>query len=248
MEKVSIITPSFNSKKYFLETYKSVVAQTYENFEWIIVDDCSSDGSYEFIKNLIKDDSRVKLQKLDRNSGTAKARNLGLKCSSGRFVTFLDADDMIDKNYLENQVNFMVNNGPIISSGYRRITGKSTTNFYVPPNVSYKDLLKTCSLSCLTTMYDKQIIGDCFFPENMKKAEDYPFWLNILKKGYVAKGNPEVLASYRILEGSRSRNKLSLARHIFYVYHTTQSFGFLKSLFFVFRWAFNGLIKYKTVK
>ena len=248
MDKVSIITPSFNAKKYFLETYNSVINQTYENFEWIIVDDCSFDGSYEFIYNLVKCDKRIILLRLDQNSGTAKARNLGLEHASGRFITFLDADDMIDPNYLENQINFLNENSPIVSSAYRRIAGKSITSFYVPDSVSYKDLLKTCSLSCLTTMYDKQIIGDCFFPENMKKAEDYPFWLNILKQGFVAKGNPNVLASYRILEGSKSRNKFSLIKYIFYVYHVTQGFCFIKSLLFVIRWALNGFKKYKNVK
>lgn len=248
MEKVTIITPSFNSKGYFLETFKSVINQTYKNFEWIIVDDCSTDGSYEFINELIKNEQRIKLLRLDQNSGTAKARNTGLKHASGRFITFLDADDTIDETYLEDQLTFLNDNGPIVSSAYRRIAGKSVTNFFVPEKVSYRDLLKTCSLSCLTTMYDKEIVGDCFFPENMKKAEDYPFWLNILKKGFVAKGNQKVLASYRILEGSRSRNKFSLIRHIFYVYHVSQGFNFFKSIFYVFRWAFNGFNKYKNVK
>lgn len=248
MEKVSIITPLYNAKSFFNETFNSVVNQTYTDFEWIIVDDCSSDGSYEYVLELAKKETRIKLFKLESNKGTGGARNFGLKAASGRYITFLDSDDLLDPNYLEEQVCFIKKNGPIISSGYRRMANNSITDFYVPEVVDYKSLLKTCALSCLTTMYDKQVIGDVFFPENMHKAEDYPFWLNILKKGYAARGNHKILASYRILGNSRSRNKFSLIKHIFFVYHNTQHINCVKSWFYVLRWALNGLKKYKDVK
>lgn len=120
--------------------------------------------------------------------------------------------------------------------------------FFFPETVDYKRLLKNCPLSCLTTMYDREVIGDRFFPENMKKVEDYVFWLDILKDGYIAKGNPKVLATYRISQGSKSRNKFKLIKYQYYVYHKTQGINWFKSWLYVIRWAFYGLKKYENVR
>lgn len=248
MPLVSIITPSYNSKKYFTDTYKSVIFQTFKNFEWIIIDDCSTDGSYEFIKKIIKGDSRIKLLKTNKNGGTGVARNVGLKNANGRYITFLDSDDILDNNYLEKQIEFIKTNGPLISAGYRRKTLKTCTDFYVPNIIDYKTDLKGNPLSCLTTMYDKQIIGDVLFPENYKKVEDYIFWLEILKKGIVAKGNHQILASYIIRPDSRSRNKVKLIKYMYRVYHNSQKLNFIKSWYYVLRWALYGVKKYRNVK
>ena len=97
-------------------------------------------------------------------------------------------------------------------------------------------------------MYDKEIIGDVYFPENMKRVEDYTFWLDILKRGYVAKGNQKILATYMIGKNSKSRNKFKLIKYYYYVYHKTQHFNWLVSWFYVFRWALYGLKKYKGVR
>ena len=248
MAIVSIITPSYNSEDYFKATFGSVISQTYQNWEWIIVDDCSTDGSFEYVKELTKDDKRIIVLQAPKNGGTAVARNIGLRHATGKYITFLDSDDLLDPNYLECQLEFMKDNGPIISSGYRRKAEKTCTDFYVPKENTYKSLLKGCPLSCLTTMYDREVIGDVFFPENMKRVEDYTFWLDILKRGYVAKGNPQVLATYIIGKNSKSRNKLKLIKYYYYVYHKTQHFNWLKSWFYVFRWALYGLKKYKGVR
>lgn len=248
MNLVTIITPSFNCKKHFIDTFQSVINQSFKDYEWIIVDDCSTDGSYEFIKELVKDNSFIKLIKAEVNGGTAKARNIGLRNATGKYITFLDSDDLLDPNYLEEQVKFIKDNGPIISCGYRRKAETTTTDFYVPKENTYKSILKGCPLSCLTTMYDREVIGDVFFPENMKRVEDYTFWLDILKKGYVAKGNQKILATYVIGKNSKSRNKFKLIKYYFYVYHKTQHINWFKSWFYVFRWACYGLKKYKGVK
>lgn len=248
MSVVTIITPAYNCEKWFKRTFESVLNQSFKDFEWIIVDDCSTDKSSEVISKLIKDHSNFKLLQCEKNSGSAVARNIGLKNASGKHITFLDADDLLDPNYLEEQVKFIKENGPIISCGYRRKAETTTTDFYVPKENTYKSILKGCPLSCLTTMYDREVIGDVFFPENMKRVEDYVFWLDILKKGYVAKGNQKILATYVIGKNSKSRNKFKLIKYYFYVYHKTQHINWFKSWFYVFRWALYGLKKYKGVK
>ena len=246
---VSIITPSFNSKKYIDATFESVVNQTYKLWEWIIVDDCSTDGSYEYVLELSKKDSRIKVLKLKHNSGTSVARNEGLRNSNGRYISFLDSDDLLSPLYLEKQLSFMQKNGPIISSGYLRKTDNGkTSEFYVPDSVDYKTILKGNPLSCLTTMYDRSIIGDQLFLEDLRKREDYVFWLNILKMGFVARGNHEILATYIIHQGSKSSNKFKLIGYMHKVYHKTQGINWFKSWFYVVRWAFYGKKKYKNVR
>lgn len=245
---VTIITPSFNSKNCILSTFNSVIDQTYTNWEWIIVDDNSTDGSFEYLKEITKDDKRITVLQTPVNSGTAVARNIGLKNASGRYITFLDSDDTLDPNYLENQLDFIKDNGPLISAGYRRQAEHTCTDFLVPENVDYKTALKGNPLSCLTTMFDRSIITDDLFPEDLMKCEDYVFWLNILKRGYVAKGNQNVLATYNVHAGSKSSKKFKLIKYMFRVYHKTQGINWFKSWFCVVRWAFYGKKKYKNVR
>jgi len=104
-----------------------------------------------------------------KNGGSAKARNIGLKHATGRYITFLDADDLLDSNYLEEQLKFIEKNGPIITAGYRRIHKESNTTFMPRKSISYKGLLVGNDASCLTTMYDRNVIGDVYFPEDIEK-------------------------------------------------------------------------------
>lgn len=248
MPIVTIITPFFNSKPYFLSTFQSVLKQTFFDWEWIIVDDRSTDGSFEFVEALTSSEPRIKVFRTSKNSGTAVARNIGLKHASGRYITFLDSDDLLDPNYLECQLEFMKEHGPLISAGYRRKAKHTCTDFFVPEKVDYKKALKGNPLSCLTTMYDRSVIGEVFFPEDIDRPEDYVFWLNILRKGIIAHGNPVVLATYNIMEGSRSSNKFKLIGYMHKVYHKTQGINWFKSWFYVVRWAFYGKKKYKNVR
>ena len=233
---------------FIFDTFNSVINQTYTNWEWIIADDCSSDGTVSYLKSLIGDNKKIVLLELKKNSGSAVARNTALRKAKGKYITFLDSDDLLDKEYLEKQVEFIKTNGPIVSSGYRRLTENSCTDFYVPESVNYKQILCGDPLSCLTTMYDKDVIGDRFFLETVKKREDYIFFLEILKDGYVAKGNHDILATYKIHKGSKTANKFKLIKYQFYVYHKTQHINWFKCWYYIFRWGIYGLRKYKNVK
>lgn len=245
---VSIITPLYNAQKYFRETAKSVFSQTYENWEWIIVDDCSTDNSFELAKESAKQDKRVVVFKLDKNSGSATARNKALDASRGKYVTFLDADDLLDENYLEKQLKFIESNGPVVSASYYRLTEKTKTIFHIPKTIDFKSILKGNPLSCLTTMYDREVLPNIRFPEDLDRHEDYLFWINVLKTGVIAKGNDEVLATYRLVKTSKNRTKFKLVKPLFNLYHKKIGFNFFKSSFLVLHYIIYSKKKYKGVK
>lgn len=247
-KKVSIITPFYNSMDFFPGTFSSVVGQTFSNWEWIIVDDCSELDQFNQLYSMVKDDSRITLIRCAKNGGTAVARNTALKKSTGQYIVFLDSDDQWDPDFLEKQVSFLEHNGPIVTASYRRQAKNSCTDFVVPERIDYKKLLGGGDLSCLTTMYDASIIGERLFPENMKKCEDYVFWLNILREGFVVAGNLCPLATYYIHSNSKSANKVRLIKYMYYVYHKTQNFNVVHSWYCVIRWAFYGLKKYRNVR
>ena len=245
---VSIITPAYNCKNTINDTFKSVSAQTIIDWEWIVIDDCSNDGSLDFLKELAIGDSRITILQNEKNTGTAAARNIGLKNARGRYVTFLDSDDLLDPNYLESQLDFIKDHGPLISAGYRRKAEHTCTDFFVPEKVDYNTALKGNPLSCLTTMFDRDAIGDLLFDESFKRHEDYIFWLTILKSGVIAYGNPKVLATYIIHANSKNSNKVKLVKHMYRVYHETQKFNWLKSWIYVFRYALYSKKKYRNVR
>ncbi len=245
---ITIITPSYNCKRVFKATFDSVLSQTFKDWEWIIVDDCSTDGSFEFIKELVEDDERIVVLQTPKNGGSAVARNIGLKHATGRYITFLDSDDLLDPNYLECQLEFIKDNGPLISAGYRRQAEHTCTDFFVPEETNYKKALRGNPLSCLTTMYDREVIGDVFFDETYDRHEDYILWLSILKRGIVAKGNHKVLATYVIHQNSKNSNKSKLVKSMYRVYHESQGFNWLKSWMLVFRYALYSKKKYRDVK
>lgn len=248
MALVSIITPAYNCKNTIKYTYESIVLQTFSDWEWIIIDDCSIDDSFLLLKELSKKDSRIIVLQTELNSGSAAARNIGLRHAHSKYITFIDSDDIFDNNYLECQLAFIKENGPLISAGYRRKTEHTCTDFFVPDMVDYEKALKGNPLSCLTTMYDKEIIGEIYFDETYNRHEDYVLWLSILKRGIIAKGNPVVLATYVIHPNSKNSNKLKLVKSMYRVYHESQGFNWFKSWIYVFRYALYSKKKYKDVK
>lgn len=245
---VSIITPLYNAENLFGDTYASVMAQTFEDYEWIIVDDCSSDGSYDLANRLSKDESRVRVIEMPVNGGSAKARNKGLEEAKGRYVTFLDADDLLDPTYLERQLAFIKEHGPIVSAAYRRKTANTCTDFYPPKETTYKSILKGNPLSCLSTMYDREVFPDARFPEDLDRHEDYVLWTRMLKQGHTAYGNPEVLATYRLQENSKNSNKKKLIKPMVRAYHKGLRISLIRSWFCTARYVLYSLKKYRNVR
>lgn len=246
---ISIVTPMYNGEKYVEETINSVLKQTYPNWEMIIVDDGSKDNGPAIVEKFAQADNRIKLIR-QKNAGSSAARNNGLKNIQGRYVSFLDSDDFWEPNFLEEQLNFIKEKkSPIVFASYKRINAEGREilkPFIVPEKVNYKGLLKSCSISCLTAMFDREKTGNVFFNEAMGSLrDDFVFWLSILKQGGYAYGNKNVLASYRVFASSTTGNKKKVMKPQFMVYYKVEKLGLIKSIYYFINWAINGFFKYK---
>ena len=243
--------PSFNSETFISKSIESVVNQTYKNWEMIVIDDCSSDNSISIIEKTINEDSRVKLIKLKKNSGPAKARNEGISKATGKYITFLDSDDIWDSSFLFKSIEFCeLNNYDFICSSYimKDESLKTTfSEFIVPEKVNFYDLLKSNSVSCLTAMYNCENLGKCYMP-NFKKRQDLALWLEILDKTPYCFGIEEPLATYRLRKQSISSNKIKAAYHTFKVYSSQDKINLAQKLYYFCIYAINGVKKYNNVK
>lgn len=194
---VSIIMPSYNTAQYIAETIQSVINQTYQNWELIIVDDCSTDNTDIVVAEIC--DTRIKYIKNKKNSGAAISRNKALKLARGRWIAFLDSDDLWKSEKLEKQIQFMKNNKCFFSyTNYEEIDiNGNKTNVVVtgPKVISKMGMFNYCWPGCLTVMYDRKKIG-LIQIEDVKKNNDYAMWLKVCKKTrcYLL---DEVLAEYR---------------------------------------------------
>ena len=248
MAQISIISPVYNSSKYLHQTIASVLDQTFSDWEWLITDDCSNDNSVEIIKST--NDSRIKLIQSEENGGAGHARNLSLEKATGRFITFLDADDFWEPNFLEEMIGFMKKeNAEIAYSNYARCDENlvpKIDDFKADKEVTFNNLLKTCRLSLLSSMYDSQRVGKEFFPEGSKR-EDHVMWLNLLKKIPVGKPLPKTMAKYRMHASSISRKKTNIMKDQYLVYKDFMHFSTSKSLYYTANWAFNGFLKYSKI-
>jgi len=245
MELISIITPCYNSEKYISETYDSINSQSYNNWEWIIVDDCSSDKSVEIIQSF--NDKRIKLVIQSKNQGAAYARNLALNKAQGRFITFLDSDDLWLPNFLETTINYLLeNNEELVYSSYKRVDENLEpllADFIAVDKVDQNRILYNCPIPMLTSVYDSKRIGKILVP-NVELREDHAMWIDLLGRIKYARAINESLAIYRIRNNSVSRNKLRIAKKQYDVYRYYLKMNFFKSSYYTFFWAINGLKKY----
>lgn len=243
--KVSIITPSYNSSKFIHQTIESVLNQTYQNWEWFIVDDCSKDNSNEVIESF--KDERIHLVKMDKNGGAARARNKGIELASGRYITFIDSDDLWLPDYLETVVNYLIkNNEEFVYTSYKRVDENlkpKLEDFIAKEDVDFNRLLYNCPMPMLTSIYDTQRIGKVFIPI-VDEREDHALWFDVLKKIPKAKALNMSLGIYRMRENSVSRNKFKIAIKQFYVYYDFLNLSLHKSLYYTFCWMLNGIKKY----
>ena len=246
---VSIITPVYNSEKYISTTIDSVITQTYENWELILIDDGSIDKSVEIINSYIKTDNRISLLRNENNSGPAISRNKGIKAAKGSYLTFIDADDIWMPSFLSISLNFVEsNNYNFVFSSYKRVDEDLQSlynDFIVPERVDYNSLLKTCPISCLTAFIKISSTGKYYMP-NIEKRQDYGLWLSILKEVGYAYGIKEPLATYRIRKGSVSRNKFKAILYVWRIYRDVEKIGFLKSLYLILCYTYNGYKKYSN--
>lgn len=250
MEKglVSIITPAYNSEKFIEKTYESIKNQTYKNWEWLVIDDNSIDGTFEILKRLSKEDSRIRIYRNTTNLKAASSRNKGLDSSSGEYITFIDSDDLWNYKFLEKQMKKMKElSQNLVFSSYSRIDEDNLKNYgdyVVPLKVTLNDLLKTNYMSCLTVLYKKEKFKEIKFNENLKMHEDYVMWLEILKKEKEVYTNQEVLATYRIRKKSVSSNKLDNLKYMLYIFLFVEKLGIFRTIYYIIFYIYFGLKKH----
>ena len=231
--ETSIITPIYNAEDFLEETLNSILGQSYQNWESILINDNSSDTSLEIAESFTKLDSRFKIINKTVSGGAARARNEGIKKAKGRFIAFLDSDDIWNPNKLEKQINFMKEGDITFSfSNYHFITesGEVATEVKVPLSVTYDSLLKGNVVACLTAIYDTKVLGKVLMPD-IRKRQDFGLWLAITKKGVTGYSLQESLARYRLRNGSISHAKLNTMMYTWELYRKIEKLSFIKSLF-----------------
>lgn len=236
-QRVSIVTPMYNAKKYIEQTILSVQSQTYEDWEMLIIDDGSTDDSVAIVESYISKDERIKLLKNSTNRGVAETRNVGIMAATGRYLAFLDSDDLWKPQKLERQMAFMEMKetpfsftacGVIDENG--EVAGPVRR---VPETIAYKQLLKGNAIPCLTVMADTQQIPKELLCMPSISHEDYATWLRVARQGYAMSGLNEVLASYRTQVHSLSGNKFQAAKWQWAVYRKQEGLTIVKSLFYM---------------
>ena len=234
---MSIITPLYNGEEFIRDAVESVLAQTYENWELLVIDDGSSDNGYNIVKEYSDNDKRIKLLENEKNSGVTKTRNKGIEASDGRYIAFLDSDDMWHREKLEKQLNFMNNKNAAIScTAYARVdrAGNEKKVTHVKEEITYNMLLKTNMMGCLTVIYDTEKTGKRYFTE-AEKSEDYILWLSMVRDIKTAYGLDEPLAYYRVLDNSRSSNKLKVVKFQWKIYRKYEKLSLFKTIYcFIF--------------
>ena len=245
MPLVSVITPSYNSSSFIKETIESVQAQSYSNWEMIIVDDHSKDDSVHLISEYIEKDQRIKLIPLTNNGGAARARNVAIKEANGDYFSFLDSDDLWLPTKLEEQVAFMQKGNLAFSfTSYSLIDDQGNhldIEVKAPKKIDYKDLIGNTTIGCLTVMLDRNQIKQIEMP--VIQPEDTALWLLLLRQGYSAYGLQKVLSRYRIVSNSTSRNKLNASYRYWKLLRSQEKLNFVKANFYFIKYAYHAYNK-----
>ena len=244
---VSIITPCYNAAGFVKKTAESVFNQTVKDWEWIIVDDCSTDDTCIILREIASSDNRIKLFSTGRNTGTpAEPRNIGLQEAKGEYVALLDADDIWYPSKLEEQLKLIRERGcKIVYTNGDMIDekGKYVRSMKKQDWVDYRRTLKRNELSCSSALLEKSIIGNLRFQTIPK--EDFVFWLSLLRKtGEKAYNTNTSLYAYRIVGDSRSRNKESIIKQQWHVLREVERLNLIDAAYCFSCWVFRNLKKY----
>ena len=225
-ELVSIITPVYNCEKLLPKTIECVLNQTYKNWEMLLVDDCTPDNSAKIISEYAKKDNRIKYFKLEKNSGAAVARNKALSESKGRFIAYLDADDLWKSNKLEKQVEFMLRNN------------------YAFTCTDYETIIQTVGVMVDTKLTGKELLE----MPNIRRRQDAATWCQLLKNGFDCYECPENLSYYRVVSNSLSSNKFKAVKMNWYWYRKIEKLPLWKTCYCFIGYAFNGVKKRIYIK
>lgn len=245
---VSIIVPVYNAAELIGETIACVRAQSYKDWELLLIDDCSSDNSCDVIEGCMKKtaDDRIRFIRQESNSGAAKCRNKGVSCARGRYICFLDADDIWESDKLARELAFISDGKGFVFTGYEfadengRGLGKIV---HVPSEITYEEALKNTTIFTSTVMLDREVIDDRDILMPCIASEDTAAWWNILKKYGKGYGLDECLVRYRRSAGTLSSNKLTAIKRIWNLYRRHERLSIAKSLYCMVFWAFRAVAR-----
>jgi len=232
---VSVIIPYFKKKLYFKKTFDSVINQDYKNFEIIIIYDDEDLTELQFIRKIIIGHENVKIIINSKQLGAGGSRNIGIKSAKGKFIAFIDADDLWKNNKLKLQLKFMIKNKCSVShTSYKAIKGNKVISTRIAKDYfQFEDLLKSCNIGLSTIILKKSIFKGKIKFSNLKTKEDFVLWLNILKQNYRIYAIKSVLTYWRKLDTSLSSFKIQKLMDGFRVYNKYMGFNFIKSFFYL---------------
>lgn len=245
---VSVLMPAYNAEKYVEKAIRSVMAQTFSDWELVIIDDRSQDATCQIIEALAREDARIRFFQNARNQGAAQTRNRGLDLCRGQYVALLDCDDIWYPDKLRQQVALArKENADIVYCSYAIVDEngqKKYSDFIVPERTDLKASLVQSVISCSTALLGKKVTEHYRFPEEYYH-EDLAMWLTLLGDGMEAVGSPLVLAEYRVRLRSRASNKLNAARRRWQIYRSMMGMSTAESTFYFVQYAVAGMAKYQ---
>ncbi|EJL89605.1 glycosyltransferase [Pantoea sp. GM01] len=243
---VSVVTATFNSERFIIDTYNSILNQTVTNWEWIVTDDCSSDSTMEILKDIQSKDKRVKVFTNEKNYGAAVSRNKCLANCKGEYIAFVDSDDIWYEKKLEKQLKFMNSNIDFSFTAFEIISEDAQSKQClidikeIPP-LCYRDMLKKrATLGCSTVILRSRSFPNLQMPL-LRTGQDYATWLLILKSGNKAHLLTEALTKYRIVNNSISRNKFKKALRQWQIYREVEGLSLSNSLYYFCHYAYKAL-------
>lgn len=248
-ELVSVVMPAYNSAKYIRESVDSVLRQEYRNLELVIADDASNDDTLALVQEMARNDVRITVLPSESNQGAGATRNRAIQATRGRYLAFLDADDVWAPNKLQRQISFMQENTYAFTfTSYRMCTEwgaetETVVDVRCPDEVGYHDMLaKRATIGCSTVVLDREMVGPVEMPL-VRSGQDYALWLQLLKRGLRAHRFPEILTSYRVVPGSVSRNKIKKARRQWQIYREIENLPFAPSVWYFMNYAYRAVFR-----
>ena len=242
MSLVSIIMPYYKKINFIDKTYFSIINQSYQNYELIIIYDDMDLNEYDYLNKLINNNPKVKVYKNKKNIGAAQSRNFGISESNGEYISFIDADDIWNENKLLEQINFMKKNNYLFSfSNYSKKYKNKLIKVYARKEVNYKDILDTCDIGLSTVVLKKNVLQENLFP-NIKTQEDFSAWLKITRENDIKAYNiNKNLVTWNYDTNSLSANSFQKLKDAFKVFRIYEKFSLLKSIFCLIMLSINSL-------
>lgn len=231
---ISIITPAYNASRFIAKTIESVQAQSYTDWEMLIADDVSQDNTVEIVQSYMQNDKRIKLTVLDDNLGAANARNTIIRKAEGKYIAFLDSDDLWKPDKLEKQLVFMEkHNLAFTCTAYECITEDGRRVLYTvnaPKRIGYRRFLRNTAIGTLTVMINREMTGEFEIPD-IRSSHDMALWLDIMKRGFKAYGLNENLAKYRLVGDSNTSAKWKAAMDVWKVFRDIEKLNAIYSAY-----------------